>query len=253
MPDDVLIVSGAASGIGRSICVLGAARGLRIGLLDADGEGVEAVARGLRDGGATAIARQVDVTDWALLDAAFGELTARLGPPAKLVCCAGIDRGGLLPTLGEATLRRVLEVNLVASLHLAALGIGAMRRGGSVVLVSSPAAFAAFPASTAYTASKGGVSAAVRALAVDHAAAGIRVNGLVPGSTNTPLMWANVADADVDGMRRQVESEIPLGRLADPDEPARAALWLLSEEASYVTGSHLVCDGGIGAKSSVSI
>jgi NAD(P)-dependent dehydrogenase (short-subunit alcohol dehydrogenase family) len=253
MADDVLIVSGAASGIGRSICVLGAARGLRVGLLDADGEGAEAVARSLRDQGASAIARQVDVTDWGLLELAFGDLGRQLGTPTKVASCAGIDLGGLLPELGEASLRRVLEVNLVASLHLAALGIAAMERGGSVVLVSSPAAFAAFPASAAYTASKGGVSAAVRALAVDHAAAGIRVNGLVPGSTNTPLMWANVADDERDATLRLVESEIPLGRLADPDEPARAALWLLSDEASYVTGSHLVCDGGILAKSSVSI
>jgi NAD(P)-dependent dehydrogenase (short-subunit alcohol dehydrogenase family) len=253
MSEDVLVVSGAASGIGRSICRLAAGRGMRVGLLDADGARAEAVAQSLRDGGARAAVREVDVTDWHALDVAFAELEHDQGPATKLACCAGIDVGGLLPEIGEQTLRRVLEVNLIGTLHLAALGIAGMRRGGSVVLVSSPAAFAAFPASAAYASSKGGVTAAVRALAVDHAAAGIRVNGLVPGSTDTPLMWANVADGEVDAVRGVVESEIPLGRLAHPDEPARAALWLLSDEASYVTGSHLVCDGGTLARASVSI
>jgi len=128
-------------------------------------------------------------------------------------------------------------------------------RGGSIVLCSSPAAFAGFAAggASAYAASKGGVSALTRTLAVDYARYGVRVNAIVPGPTETPLMWAAVPDGGRAAMRVQIEAEVPLGRLADPEEPARAALWLLSDEASYVTGSHLVCDGGVLAKASVTV
>jgi NAD(P)-dependent dehydrogenase (short-subunit alcohol dehydrogenase family) len=253
MRNDTVLVSGAASGIGRAVCLLAAERGMAVGLLDSDAEHVEAVADELRALGARAAVAVVDVTDWDALERAVSDLGRALGPAAKLVSCAGIDRGGRLPGLAQDVLRRVLEVNLVASLHLAALCIPAMTDGGSIVLVSSPAAFAAFPEATAYSAAKGGISAAVRTLAIDHAADGIRVNALVPGSTETPLMWANVPDEDVEDVRRQLRSEIPLGRLADPSEPARAALWLLSDESSYVTGSHLVCDGGLLARSAGSV
>jgi NAD(P)-dependent dehydrogenase (short-subunit alcohol dehydrogenase family) len=96
------------------------------------------------------------------------------------------------------------------------------------------------------------VSALVRTLALDYAPYGIRVNAVVPGATDTPMMWAGFAAAEREAARRDVEqkakNEIPLGRLARPEEPARAVLWLLSDESSYVTGSHLVCDGGILAK-----
>lgn len=90
-------------------------------------------------------------------------------------------------------------------------------------------------------------------MAVDYAKNGIRVNAIVPGATETRLMWANVEPADMPEMRRRICAEVPLGRLASPDEPARAVVWLLSDEASYVTGSHLVCDGGILAKACISV
>ena len=77
-------------------------------------------------------------------------------------------------------------------------------------------------------------------------------NALVPGATETPLVWMHIAEEDRPRMKALVESEVPLGRIADAAEPARAVLWLLSDDSSYVTGSHLVCDGGILAKGSVS-
>jgi NAD(P)-dependent dehydrogenase (short-subunit alcohol dehydrogenase family) len=79
------------------------------------------------------------------------------------------------------------------------------------------------------------------------------VNAVLPGPTDTELMWANVAPEEVSRNREILDREVPLGRLADPEEPARAALWLLSDEASYVTGAQLACDGGVLARSSVSV
>ena len=126
---------------------------------------------------------------------------------------------------------------------------------GSIVCTSSPAAFVSMAAGEvpAYSATKGGVSALVRTLAIDYASYGVRVNAVVPGATETPLMWDDVPLSDRERLRAQVAQEIPLGRLAEPIEPARAVVWLLSDASTYVTGSHLVCDGGILAKGSISV
>jgi NAD(P)-dependent dehydrogenase (short-subunit alcohol dehydrogenase family) len=96
------------------------------------------------------------------------------------------------------------------------------------------------------------VSALVRSLAIEYARNGIRVNAIVPGATETPLAWANCDPQRAPELRKNLSAEIRLGRLAEPEEPARAALWLFSSESSHVTGSHLVCDGGILAKASIS-
>jgi NAD(P)-dependent dehydrogenase (short-subunit alcohol dehydrogenase family) len=93
----------------------------------------------------------------------------------------------------------------------------------------------------------------VRSLAVQYAAYGIRINGVLPGPTETPLMWSDTEPEAIPGLRELVRSEVPLGRLAEPDEIAAAAVWLLSDDASYVTGSHVTCDGGVLARSSLSI
>ncbi len=88
-------------------------------------------------------------------------------------------------------------------------------------------------------------------MAVDYGSLRIRVNALVPGATETPLMWSNVPTGSVEEARREVSREVPLGRLATPEEPARTAVWLLTDDSSYVTGGHLVCDGGMLAKGCV--
>ena len=103
-----------------------------------------------------------------------------------------------------------------------------------------------------YSATKGAISTLVRCMAVDYARYGIRVNALVPGSTETKLMWGDKPQAEIEETRELIAREVPAGRLARPEEPARAAVWLMSDESVYVTGSHLVCDGGILAKASVS-
>jgi NAD(P)-dependent dehydrogenase (short-subunit alcohol dehydrogenase family) len=152
---------------------------------------------------------------------------------------------------------RLMDYGWISTMMEALPGmmLGAGVAGGSVVCTSSPAAFVGFAGggNGAYAASKGGISALVRALALDYAPHGIRVNALVPGATDTAIMWAGYPEKEREAVRRDVEErakgEIPLGRLARPEEPAHAVLWLLSDESSYVTGSHLVCDGGILAKS----
>jgi NAD(P)-dependent dehydrogenase (short-subunit alcohol dehydrogenase family) len=191
---------------------------------------------------------------------AFAETVKSLGPGSLygVFANAGMDTGGFLHELPFDTWRRVLDTNLTgvyltckyALQHLIQAGTG-----GSIVCTSSPAASVAFAAggAGAYSASKGGISAMMRCMAVDYARYGIRVNAVVPGATETKLMWANVDPAAMPEMRQRICAEVPMGRLASPDEPARAVVWLLSDDASYVTGSHLVCDGGILAKASISV
>jgi len=252
-------VTGGGAGIGRAVVMQCAARGDRVAVLDVNGPSARAAAAAALAAGANAAcAVECDVSREESVARAFAETVQKLGPLYGVFANAGRDEGGPLHELPFETWKRVLDTNLTgvyltckyALEHLVKAGTP-----GSIVCTSSPASSVAFAAggAGAYSASKGGISALVRCMAVDYARYRIRVNAIVPGATETALMWANVPAADVPEMRRVICREVPLGRLADPDEPARAVVWLLSDDSSYVTGSHLVCDGGILAKASISV
>lgn len=258
MPSQTILVTGAGSGIGRAAALLAAARGARVVAADIDAGAGSSCADEISEAGGEAIALRCDVSDERSVTGLFGQLSGQGLTPTGVLAAAGIDVGGLAHELPAERWQRVLAVNLTGAFLVCRSALAAMLsagRGGAIVLCSSPAAFTGFAAGgvSAYAASKGGLSALTRTLAVDYARYGVRVNAIVPGPTQTPLMWAAVADSDRAAMHAQIVSEVPLGRLADPSEPARAAIWLLSDDASYVTGSHLICDGGVLAKSSISI
>jgi len=259
MHDKTVIVTGGGAGIGRAAVLLCADRGARIAVLDLDvkvaaGVAQEALARGAR----AAVGIGCDVSIESEVEKAVTESCHQLGPLDGVFANAGMDQGGVLHELPIDVWQRVLATNLNGVYFTCKHAVRAMLaagRGGSIVCTSSPAAFVAFSAggAGAYSASKGAVSALVRTLAIDYAQYGIRVNALVPGSTETRLMWANVRPEDIPRMRKTICAEVPLGRLGGPEEPARAAVWLLSEESCYVTGCHLFCDGGVLARASVSV
>jgi NAD(P)-dependent dehydrogenase (short-subunit alcohol dehydrogenase family) len=254
----VVLVSGAGNGIGRAVALLAAQRGARVAVLDADAEAAERVAGEARArGAAAALAIACDVRAESQVVDAFAATAGSLGVPTGVVTSAGIDRAGLAHELPGDAWDHVIEVNLRGTFLVcreALRGMLGAGRPGGIVCVSSPFAFVSpLGGAGAYSASKAGVSALVRSLAVDYASHGVRVNAILPGPTETGLMWNNVQPEEVDGMRATIRAEVPLGRLADPDEPARAALWLLSDDASYVTGSQIPCDGGVLAKASISV
>jgi NAD(P)-dependent dehydrogenase (short-subunit alcohol dehydrogenase family) len=255
-----IAVTGGGAGIGRAVAMQCAARGDRVAVLDIDGAAArDAAAAALAAGaGARRSGMECDVSCEESVACAFELIATGLGPLYGAFANAGMDAGGFLHELpGE-----IMEAGAgyQSDRHLSHLQVcpttdSEGRDGGSIVCTSSPAASVAFAAgaAAAYSASKGGVSALVRCMAVDYAKYGIRVNGVVPGATETRLMWANVEPSAMPAMRQRICEEVPLGRLARPDEIARAVVWLLSDESSYVTGSHLVCDGGILAKASISV
>jgi NAD(P)-dependent dehydrogenase (short-subunit alcohol dehydrogenase family) len=253
----VVVVTGAASGIGAATARLAAERGYAVALLDRDGAAAEGLAETLRGNGAAALGIACDVADERAVDDAFATAAAQLGALHGVVASAGIDRSALLHELDATAWDELIGINLRGAFLTCRAALRQLLKagtGGSIVCVSSPFGFVAPAGGTgAYSASKGGVSALVRSLAVDYGRRGIRVNALLPGPTETPMMWANVADDERAAVHDTVLGEVPLGRLATPEEPARAALWLLSDDASYVTGAQIACDGGVLAKASISV
>jgi len=254
-----IVVTGGADGIGRAVALLCAARGDKVAVLDKNIEAAEATAaEALKRGAKSAVSLLCDVASEQQVEKAFEIVCDKMGAPYGLFTSAGIDLGGLVHELPVATWREVLETNLNGTFLACKHAIRKMREAdvpGSIVCASSPTGFVALAAggTGAYSATKGGISALVRCMAIDYARYGIRVNAVVPGATETRLMWNSVPAEDIPRMRGVLSKEIPLGRLAQPEEPARAVVWLLSDDSSYVTGSHLTCDGGILAKASISV
>lgn len=259
MSDDVLVVTGGGSGIGRSVALLAAKRGTSVAVLARTAEAVSSVAREAEAMGAPRAAGIVcDVTSPASIATAFEQVDRLLGPLNGLFANAGIELSGFAHELPLETWDSVITTNLTGTFLTCRAALQSLLRSertGSLVLCSSPASFAGFAAGAAscYSASKGGISSLVRSLAVDYARYRIRVNAVVPGATDTAMMWTGLSEEEKGLRREELSREIPLGRLADPDEPAEAVLWLLSEQSRYVTGSHLICDGGILAKASISV
>jgi NAD(P)-dependent dehydrogenase (short-subunit alcohol dehydrogenase family) len=254
-----VLVTGAASGIGAAVALLAAERGARVAVVDVDAAGAESVAAEARRRGApAALAMGADVRVDDEVRAAVARCEAELGTPTAVLANAGIEVNAPAHELPLEDWARVLDVNLTGAFLTARHAIARMLdagTGGSVVCTSSPAAFVGFAGggNSAYAASKGGISAMVRAMALDYAPHGIRVNAVVPGATETPILHIGVPEEERERhhatLLAQAREQVPLGRMARPDEIARAVLWLWSTESSYVTGSQLVCDGGLLAKS----
>lgn len=247
-----VVVTGGGGGIGRATALACARLEAPVAILDVTPAAAAAVAREAEALGAPkAIAIGCDARDEAAVSAAVARAGQELGDLRGLVACAGIDRGGLAHELPLDVWSQVIDVNLTGTFLACKHVLAAMLEhgeGGSLVCTSSPVArLAVKGGASAYCASKGAVSALVRTLAVDYAEHGIRVNAIVPGTTETPLMWANVPDGEVEDVRRVIGEQVALGRLAQPEEIAEGIVWLLADSSSYVTGSHLDVDGGLGA------
>ena len=251
-----VVVTGGGSGIGRAAAVACARAGAAVAVFDVDRGAAEAAVSEIEQTGAPpAFAFGCDVRDEADVVDAIAAAADAIGPLRGLVASAGIDRGGMAHELDTEVWLDVLLTNLTGTFftckHMLRHMLAEQQRG-SIVCVSSPFAQMTAPGGTsAYCASKGGISAFVRSLALDYASHGIRVNAIVPGATDTPLMWASFSAREIPAARDRIGKQLAMGRLADPVEIAAGIVWLLSEQSSYVTGSHLVVDGGLMATANI--
>lgn len=245
----VAIVTGGGSGIGQVTAKLFASEGGRVAVADIRGDQAASTAAAITALGGQATAITVDVTNEDQVHAMVERAVNTFGGLHVLVNNAGIfpdDDGGVLDT-PPSTWDFVMDVNLKGVWLGCRAAVPAMLAsgGGSIVNVASfVALMGAATAQVAYTASKGGVLSFTRELAVEYARQGIRANSLCPGPIETPLLAELLADP---GRRQRRLVHIPIGRFGRPEEIARAALFLASDEASFVTGSSMVVDGGITA------
>ncbi len=237
LADRVVLVTGAASGIGEAACALVVEEGAKV--VGFDRQAFEA------DGVATVAG---DVTDLASLEAAVAGAEERFGALHAVVASAGVIEAGTAETTSEAAWRRVLDINLTGTFLTVKAAVPALRRagGGSIVTVSSAAGITAWFDQTAYDASKGGCVNFTRSVALDYAADGIRANCLVPAFVKSPMSERFIAETG--GSKVESSGLIPLGRMSTPREMAYGALFLACDESSYMTGATLVLDGGYLAR-----
>ncbi len=246
LDDKVAVITGAASGIGREAALLFSAEGASVCVADVSVEQGEATASEARE----AFFHQVDVTDAASVEAMYAATKERYGGIDVLYNNAGIspdDDGSILDTDEEAW-QRVQDVNLKGVYLCCKHGIPYLleRGGGSVINVASfVAILGAATSQISYSASKGGVLSMTRELGVQFARQGIRVNALCPGPVETPLLLGIFGDDPGAFERRRVH--LPMGRLAKPREIAQGALFLASDDSSYVNAATFLVDGGLTA------
>jgi NAD(P)-dependent dehydrogenase (short-subunit alcohol dehydrogenase family) len=243
------LITGGGSGIGRETAQLFAREGARVAVCEVDEEaGRSTVDRIEREGG-RAVFVAADVSDSDQMRAAVETCVDELGGLHVLFNNAGIfpERDGSPVDTPEEVWAQVIDVNLKGVFLGCKWGIPAMLDSGGGSIINTASFVAVVGAATsqiAYTASKGGVLAMTREIAVEYARQGIRANALCPGPVNTPLLAEFLSDPDVRA-RRLVH--IPMGRLAEAGEIARAALFLASSDSSYVNGTTFLVDGGITA------
>jgi NAD(P)-dependent dehydrogenase (short-subunit alcohol dehydrogenase family) len=239
------VVTGASSGIGRATATRLAAEGARVGLIARGREGLEALAAEI--GPEAALALPADCADEASISAAIDRAAEAFGGLDIVISNAGIELLGQddrVDRLDLAVWQRLMRNNLDGQFLTCKHGIRHLlaNGGGAVVCLGSNCGYLGMATNEpAYSASKGGVFAMMRVMAIDYAREGIRVNMVVPGFIDTPMNAPVMRDADE---LRYWSDQIPIGRAGSAEECAAAILWLASDEASYCVGTALVVDGG---------
>lgn len=242
------VITGGASGIGLAIAEAFARQGAAVHILDLREEGAFAAARQIKEAGGSAQAHGCDVTDAKSIDSAFAKIM-QAGRVHILVNNAGIAHVGSLGTTSEEDFDRVLRVN-VKGVYLctrAAIGHMQANKGGVILNMCSIAATAGLSNRFAYSTSKGAVLSMTLSVARDYLHDGIRCNAISPARVHTPFVDGFLAKnypGREGEMMGKLSSAQPVGRMAKPEEVANLALYLCSDEASFITGENYYIDGG---------
>jgi NAD(P)-dependent dehydrogenase (short-subunit alcohol dehydrogenase family) len=249
LDDKVALITGGASGMGKVASHMFAREGAKVVLTDVADEAGEAVAAAIRDGGAQAAYVHADVSRASDAEAMVRFAVDTFGGLTILYNNAGVfpERDGSVTETPEEVWDLTIGINLKGVYLGCRYGIPAMIESGGGAIVNVASFVALMGAATpqiAYTASKGGVLSMTREIAVEFARQGVRANALCPGPIETPLLKELLADP---ARRQRRLVHIPMGRFGQAEEIAKAALFLASDESSYVTGAAVVVDGGITA------
>jgi NAD(P)-dependent dehydrogenase (short-subunit alcohol dehydrogenase family) len=238
----VAVVTGGGRGIGRAIALALAAEGAAIGVIARTRDQCDAVAEEI---GQRGFAVTADVTDAESCRKAIDAVTDRFAPPGVLINAAGISPvRGPAESQDVATFAQIVNVNLVGAFTMAHAIFEAFDGGGVVVNIASTLGVAASPLLSAYGASKSGLIQLTRTLAREWAGRGVRVNALCPGYVETDLTAKMLSKESIRG---SILDATPMRRLAEMREVVEPALFLASDEASYITGAALLVDGGFAA------
>ena len=240
----VALVIGGNSGIGRATARAYAQEGAQVVITGRD---PVTLAEAAQEIGPGTLAIRSDVADLASVDAAIAQVRERHGRIDVLFVNAGIGTFAAIPEVTPELWDQVHDVNLRGCFFAAQKALPLMGRGGSIVFTGSIGSVLAAPGNVIYAAAKAGLRAVTRIFAVELVAQGIRVNMVSPGPTETPIINRNVGmDAQaVDALRQMMIANTPMRRMGEPEEIARAVLFLSSDEASFITGVDLFVDGGV--------
>jgi NAD(P)-dependent dehydrogenase (short-subunit alcohol dehydrogenase family) len=251
LADKACVITGAGSGIGRASALLFAREGAAVLAADIDGQAGERVAAEIAGAGGQALAVRTDVTDLSACERAVALALARWGRIDVLFNNAGIGAVGTVDDEPLAQWDRVIDVNVrgVFLMCRAALPSMMARRSGSIINMASAIAHTGLARRASYSASKGAVLALTRSMQVDYAPYNIRVNALMPGTIQTPLVERYLRDhyPDYEQGLASIRARQLTGELGRPEDVAAAALFLAADESRFVMGSGLIVDGGLTA------
>lgn len=242
-----IIVTGASGGIGRASALLFAQAGARVVLLDRDIPGMEETASLVTASGGRVYSIPCDITDEEAVSCAVNEVVKQFGQLHGAFNNAGVEHTNLpLHELSAAAWDRVLKIDLTGVFYCMKHQIRAMLEsgGGSIVNTASALGAVAISAASDYIAAKHGVIGITKGAAVDYGTQNIRVNAIMPGIVETPMVARISAEPHFVKQFQALRERHPIGRFGQPEEIAKAALWLLSDNSSFVTGTALAVDGG---------
>lgn len=247
----VALVTGAGSGIGRGIAARLACDGASVGVLDKNADACDHVVESIESSGNRAMALAADVSDECAVRAAVQQLTDIFGLPTIIVHSAGIMPTGTIEETPEEDWDRVYSVNVKGAYFICKTTIPLIRKagGGSIIFMASITGINGLPGLSAYSGTKGALISLARAMAIDYAAEGIRVNSVSPGTIDSPMLSEFVAKQAHPARTREAFDRVqPRGRVGTVEEVANVVAFLASDQSSLVNGANICVDGGASIK-----
>lgn len=250
--DKIVVLTGAASGIGRSTAILFASEGAYLILSDIDDEGLKKTLEAIKEGKDKASIMKVDVTKPEEVKKMINSTIEKYSRIDVLIVNAGVVRVGQVEDIPDKDYDLLINVNLKGTHYTCKYAVPYFKKQkfGSIITLASVAAHIGQLAHANYCSTKAGILGYTRALALDLAPYNVRVNSVSPGATDTPMLQSDVAKqardrgASYEEVRKEFEEEGVMGRWARPEEIATGILFLATEESSYMTGADLRLDGG---------